>query len=149
MGLLWICTYWRLLLIGTLFGLLALQTWRLDQKTEDLNKIKILTDEARNQSDSTIERLREAIPDMVKIAQGNAVTNYKQRFGSCPVGNGIRADSVLSYGNSEAGSSQGTNETHKPEPLACDPATLEAAAVDAVMLEAWKDWARSNGLKEK
>lgn len=142
--------FWRELLIGLLLGLLSLQTVRLNSANHELELIKTRTEVAKEQSNATIEKLRESIPAMVSTAQTNAIANYRAKFGTGNAACGIRISGVLPYSDgSETGRTTGTPEPHQPEPMACDTATIEAAAVDAVMLEAWKDWARSNGLKEK
>jgi hypothetical protein len=129
----------------TLFG--TVQTWRLNEARDDLDKIRLMTTIAREQSDNTIEKLRESIPVMVSQAQGNAVANYKKRFG---VACGVRASGLLpNAGSGEAGFPERNNELHKPEPVACDESTLETAATDAVIIEAVKTWARENNLKVK
>ena len=153
---------WRLLLIGTLAGLVMIQTARLDATKADLRTLEAQqdiarqqTEKAQDQSDHTIDTLRTAIPRMVDQAQINAVANYRARYGlpgrACP-----DRDAALGLlpaagdpAAVQAGGAQGADAT-EPDRVA-DPA-LELArqcGETTALYNAWRRWATDNPLPIK
>ena len=151
---------WQLILIGLLIVCMAGLTMRVQVVTAQRNEAianldsyktqaKLIADNSKRLSDASIKEINDGIPILVAAAKTSAVENFKRRFPSSSIGCGIgslRLPNMPSgSGGAETSGSASADGTHEQEPLAIRD-TIEQCAVDAGMLELWKNWAIRNEL---
>jgi hypothetical protein len=154
-----IFTNYRSILAGLMLAFVAILITRVqvvtaqrDLAIQNLDTYKIqatiLRDQAKEQSDKSLEDAKRDYAIQTKKAADNAWANAKVRFGAaCTLGS-IRLPTLpSSNGGGEARIPEGTVPTPVEESVVVGRDFIEACAADVVWINTVKAWCHNNALK--